>query len=92
LLHLERGEEAVVDAFLERINVNGLTEILIGIHVVFAFGSGGEAELNGGGEVLEDGPPVAFVVGAAAMAFVDDDEIKKVGWIFSKIPFDPNGT
>jgi len=30
-----------------------------------------------GGEVIEDIAPVAFVVGTAAMALVDDDESKK---------------
>ncbi|HLK47108.1 MAG TPA: hypothetical protein VKT49_03175 [Bryobacteraceae bacterium] len=54
LLDLERGEEAVVDAVLERINEDGLAEVGVGIDVVLALGGGGEAELDGGLEVVED--------------------------------------
>ena len=85
LLHLERREEAVVDAFLERVDVDRLAEIGVGVHVVLALGRGGEAELHGGSEVFEDAAPVAFVVCAAAMALVDDDEIEEVGRIFAEV-------
>ena len=85
LLHLERRQEAVVDAVLERIDVDRLAEILVGVHVVLALGRGGQAELHGGGEVVEDAAPVAFVVGAAAMALVDDDEVEEVRRILAEI-------
>ena len=85
LLHLERREEAVVDAVLERVDIDRLAEIGVGVHVVLALGRGGEAELHGGGEVIQDAAPVAFVVGAAAMALVNDDEIEEVRRILAEI-------
>ena len=85
LLHLERREEAVVDAFLERVDVNRLAEVGVGVHVVLALGRGSEAELHRRGEVVEDVAPVALVVGAAAMALVDDDEIEEIFGVFPKI-------
>src|SRR5207237_10291458 len=85
LLHLEGGQEAVVDAVLEGIDIDRLAEILVGIDVVLALGRGGEAELHRRGEVGEDVAPGAFVVGAAAMALVDDDEVEEVGRILAKI-------
>ena len=48
LLHLERRQEAVVDAVLERVDVDRLAEVGVGVHVVLALGRGGEAELHGG--------------------------------------------
>ena len=85
LLHLERREEAVVDAFLERVDVDRLAEVGVGVDVVLALGRGGEAELHGGGEVVEDAAPVALVVRAAAMALVDDDEVEEVGRILAEV-------
>lgn len=78
LLHLERREKPVIDALLEGIDIDRLPEVAAGIHVVRALGRGGEAQLNDRGEVVQDPAPVAFVVGTAAMAFVNDDEIKEV--------------
>ena len=85
LLHLERRQEAVVDALLERVDVDRLAEIGVGVHVVLALGRGGQAELHGGGEVVQDAAPVALVVGAAAMALVDDDEVEEVRRILAEI-------
>ena len=85
LLHLERREEAVVDAVLERVDVDRLAEVGVGVHVVLALGRGGEAELHGGREVVEDAAPVAFVVRAAAMALVDDDEVEEVRRILAEV-------
>ena len=85
LLHAEGREEAVVDAFLERVDVNRLAEIGVGVGVVLALRCRGEAELHGGSEVIEDAAPVALVVCAAAMALVDDDEIEEVGRILAEV-------
>ena len=85
LLHLERREEAVVDAFLERVDIDRLAEVGVGVHVVFALGRGGEAELHGRREVIEDVAPVAFVIRAAAMALINDDEIEEVRRILAKV-------
>ena len=85
LLHLERRQEAVVDAFLERVDVDRLAEIGVSVHVVLALRRGGEAELHGGGEVIQDAAPVALVVGAAAMTLVNDDEVEEVRRILAEI-------
>ena len=85
LLHLERRQEAVVDALLQRIGVNRLAEIGVGVDVVAALGRRGQAELHGRREIFENVAPVALVVGAAAMALVDDDEVEEVGRIVAEI-------
>ena len=83
--HLERRQKAVVDAVLERIDKHRLAEIGVGIDVVLAFGRGGQAELHGRGEVFQNAAPVAFVVRAAAMAFVDHDEVEEVRRILAEV-------
>jgi hypothetical protein len=85
LLHLERRQEAVVDAVLERVDVDRLAEVGVGVHVVLALGRGGQAELHGGREVVQDAAPVALVVRAAAMALVDDDEVEEVRRILAEV-------
>jgi len=85
LLHLEGRQVAVVDTVLQRINKDRLAEIGIGIHVIFALGRGGQAELHGGREVFENVPPVAFIVRPAAMALVDDDEVEEVRRVLAEI-------
>ena len=45
---------------------------------------GGETQLHGRGEVLEDAAPGGFVVGATAMTLIDHDEVKKVGRVLPK--------
>jgi hypothetical protein len=42
-------------------------------------GRGGQADLGGAGEVVEDLAPGGVFGGAAAMAFVDDDQVEEVG-------------
>ena len=73
----EGGKVAVVDAGFEGVGVDGFSEV----GVVVAFWGGGEAELDGWGEVVKDAAPGAFVGGSAAMAFVDDDEVEEVGGV-----------
>ena len=46
---------------------------------MLALRRGGQAELHGGREVFQNAAPLAFVIGAAAVAFVDDDEVEEVG-------------
>ena len=77
----EGGEVAVVDAGFEGVGVDGFAEVGVGVGVLSAFWGGGEAELDGWGEVVEDAAPGAFVGGSAAMAFVDDDEVEEVGGV-----------
>ena len=74
LLHLERGEVAIVDAVFEGIDVDGVAEVGVGVGIAVALGSGGEAQLDGGCEVSEDVAPGALVIRSAAMAFIDEEE------------------
>ena len=85
LLHLERRQEAVVDAFLERVDVNRLAEISVGVDVVFALRCRGESELYRRREVFEDAAPVAFIVRTTTMTLVYDDEIKEVLRILAEV-------
>ena len=85
LLYLERCQKAVVDAFLEGIDIDRIAEIFVSVDVVLALGSCGEPKLYGGREISEDVAPSAFVVCAAAMAFINDDEIEEIGRIFAEI-------
>ena len=72
------GEEAVVDALAQAVGVDRIAEVEVGVAVFVAQRRGRHAELIGGLEVFEDFAPVAVVPGAAAMAFVDDDEVEEV--------------
>ena len=85
LLDFERSQEAVVDAFLERIHEHGIAKVGVGVGVVGALRRGGQAKLHGGREVVEDRAPGAFIVGAAAVALVDDDEVEEVGRVLTKV-------
>ena len=72
------GEEAVLDALLERVGVDGLAEVVDVGDVLGLLRRGGQADLGGGGEVLEDLPPGRVLGGAAAVALVDDDQVEEV--------------
>ena len=72
-------EEAVADALLQRVGVNRLAEI-VDVGDVFRFlRRGGQADLRGAGEVLEDFAPGGILGRAAAVAFVDDDQVEEAG-------------
>src|SRR5205807_500820 len=78
-----RGEEAVVDALAQAVGVDRIPEIVVGVGVVLTARRGGHADLVGRLEVVQDLPPVAVVAGAAAMAFVNDNQIKKIAGVFA---------
>ena len=78
-MHAVRREEAVVDALAQTVFVDRIAEVEVGVAVIFAQRRRGHAELIGGLEVFEDLPPGAVVPRAAAMTFVDDDEVEEVG-------------
>jgi hypothetical protein len=65
--------------------IHRLAEVGVGVHVVLALGRGGQAQLHGRREVVEDAAPVALVVGAAAVALVDDDEVEEVRRVLAKV-------
>ena len=77
-VHAVGGEEAVLDALAQAVLVDRVAEVEIGVAVVLAQRGGGHAELKGRLEVVEDLPPVGVVPGAAAVAFVHDDEVEEV--------------
>ena len=85
LLHPERREIPVVDPFLQRVDIDRIAEIGVGVRVVLTLGGGGQAELHGRGEIFHDAAPVAFVIGAAPVALVNDDEVEEVRRILAKI-------
>ena len=72
-------EEAVLDALLQRVGVDGLAEVVDVGDVLRLLGRGGQADLGGGGEVFEDLAPGGILGGAAAVALVDDDEVEEAG-------------
>src|SRR5664280_1462680 len=85
LLYAERREEAVIDSLLERVGVNRLAEIEVGVGILFALRRCSQPELDRGSEVIHDAAPVAFIVRPAAMALVNDDEIEEIRGILAEI-------
>ena len=85
LLDLKGRQETIVDAVFERVNIDRVTEVAVGVHVLTSLGRGGQAELHGRLEIFQDAAPIAFVVGATAMAFIHDDEVEKVRRILAEV-------
>ena len=81
----EGRQKTVVDAFLQRIDIDRIAEVFVSVGVFLAFGRGGQTELHGGREIFHDGAPVAFVVGAAAVTLIDNDQVKVIFWVAAKI-------
>ena len=48
LFDLKRREEAVVDAFLERVDIGGLAEVRVSVNVILALWRGGETSCTAG--------------------------------------------
>jgi hypothetical protein len=63
----------------------GSPKYRVSVHVVLALWRRGQAKLHRRRKVFKDAAPVAFIVRAAAMAFVNHDEIEKVRRIFAEI-------
>src|SRR5665213_629471 len=82
---LERRKEPVVDAVLQRIDVDGVAEIRVRVCVVVSLGGRCESELHRRREVLEYAAPVTLVVGAASVTLINDDEVEEVGWILTEV-------
>ena len=85
LLDPEGCQIAVIDAVLERVDIHRLAEVLVGVDVVLALGRGGQAKLHRRGEIRQDVAPGALVVGPAAVALVDDDEVEEIRRIVAKV-------
>ena len=72
-----RRQEAVLNALLEGVGINGLPEV-IDVRNIFRFlGRGGEPDLGCAGEVFEYFPPGCVFGRAAAVALVDNNQIEK---------------
>ena len=72
-------QEAVADALLERVGVDRFAEV-VDVGDVFGFlRRGGQADLGGAGEVVEDLPPGGILGRAAAVALVDHDQVEEAG-------------
>ena len=76
--HFVGGQEAVFDALLEGVGVDGLAEIVDIGDVFGLFGGGGQADLHGRWKVFENLAPGGIIGGAAAVTFVDDDQVEEV--------------
>ena len=77
--HLVGREEAVADALLQRVGVDRLAEVVDVGDVFGLLRRGGQADLGGGGEVVEDLAPGGILGRAAAVALVDDDQVEEAG-------------
>ncbi len=76
--HLVRGKESVFDALLQRIRVDRFAEV-VDVGDIFRFlRSGGEADLGGGTEVVQNFSPGTVFCRTAAMAFVNHDQVEEV--------------
>ena len=76
--HFVRCEVAVLDALAKAVGVDRFTEIFDVGNFARLFRRSGEADLRRGREVGEDFTPGGIFVGAATVAFVNDDEIEEV--------------
>ena len=63
---------------LKRVGVDRVAEVFDVGDVLGFLGRGGQADLGGGGEVLEDLAPGGVIGGAATVALVDDDQVEEV--------------
>src|SRR5438552_4090838 len=69
-------EKSVFDPLAQRVSVDRIAKVGVGVRIVRALRRCGHAELVGRLEVAEDLAPVALVVSAAAMALIDNDQIE----------------
>ena len=73
------GQEAVGDALSERIGVDRIAKVLNVGNVFGFFGGCRQSNLGCRCEILEDLSPSCIVRSTAAMALIDNHQIKKVG-------------
>jgi hypothetical protein len=69
------GEKAVADALFEGVGEDRLAEVVDVGDVLGLLGRGGQPDLGGGREVLQDLAPGGVLGGAAAVALVDDNHL-----------------
>src|SRR5262249_22978872 len=81
-MHLDdlvRGQETVADALLERIGVHGRAKVVDVGNVGGFSGRGGHAHLGCRNKKGKKFPPGGILSGAAAVALIHHDQIKKTG-------------
>ena len=82
--HLIGRQEAVADALLEGVGEYGIAEIGNVGDVFCLLRGGGQADLCGAREVFQDFAPGRVLGGAAAMAFVNHDQVEEAGGEFAE--------
>ena len=76
-------QETIVNALAEAVRVDGVAEKAVSIDVVNALRSSSHAKLIGRFEVIKNFTPVTVIGCTAAMAFIDDHQVKEVGSILA---------
>lgn len=71
-------EEAIGDALRQTIFINGIAEVAVGVGVVLAFWCSSHADLVSLIKPLKDFSPIAIIAGAAAMALIDNNQVKEI--------------
>lgn len=61
---------------------------MVGVDIIRALRSGGETEVHGWFEMVEDGSPGAFFVSRAPVALVDNDEVEEILGVFLVVATD----
>ncbi len=74
---LVRRQEPILDALSEGIGIDRLAEVIDVRDVAGLARGGGESDLGGGLEVVEDFPPGRVFVGTAPVTFVHHDQIEE---------------
>lgn len=76
--HLVGRQKAVGDALLEAVAVDRLAEVMDAGNLFGFLGRRRQTDVSGAGEIGQDLAPGRIFSGAAAVAFVDDNEVEEV--------------
>ena len=77
--HLVGGQKTVIDAALEGVFIHRLAEIGDVGYLFGLLGGGGQADVGGVAEIVQDLPPGGIVGGAAPVAFVHHHQVEEIG-------------
>ena len=72
-------EKTILDALLERIGIDGVAEVIAAGDGAGFFGGGGEADMGGLVEVVQDCAPDAIGGSATTVAFVNHYQVEEAG-------------
>ena len=87
--HLKGCQKAVVYSLLQRVGIDGISEVSISIDIVLSLWGGGQSELYSRREVLKNTSPIPLVIRTTTMTLIDDDAVKEVWRILAKIRSGP---